>query len=284
VAAATDSAKQLAWEARHRIRAGVAALIGTAGLLVFYIGDQVLQSGAPTSSGLAALQRAVESGPVGELQSLRAGYFEYLDDRTPLLIAIGLGGFLGFLGMAWAVGFIGVAIRAREGTFRRFVLYLPIVGGVVVGISVLLAQVGSVMLASDFLESRRTVAEVSSLESDILLWARILFQFGSLMLAIGLLLVSLNAMRAGLLTRLFGYTGIVAGAMLVLFPLPVVQIFWLAGLGMLFLGRWPGGDLPAWRSGRAEPWPTRPPAARPAPQPATPSGSSGTRRKRKKRH
>ena len=56
-------------------------------------------------------------------------------------------------------------------------------------------------------------------------------------------------MRAGLLTRLFGYIGILGGAMLVLFPLPVVQIFWLGGLGMLFLGRWPGGELPAWKTG-----------------------------------
>ena len=28
--------------------------------------------------------------------------------------------------------------------------------------------------------------------------------------------------------------------MMVLFPLPVVQIFWLGALGFLFLGRWPG--------------------------------------------
>ncbi len=284
MAAVTDPDKQLAWEAGQRLRAGIAALIAATGLILFYVGDQVLQRDAPESSGLETLTRAVQPGSNGELPSLRTAYFEYLQDKTGLLLLIGIGGFLGFAGMAWAVGFLGVATRARENTLRRFVLYLPIVGGAVVGISVLLAQVGSIMLASDFLDSRRTVAEVSSLESDILLWARILFQVGSLMLAIGLLLVSLNAMRAGLLTRLFGYIGIVAGAMLVLFPLPVVQIFWLAGLGVLFLGRWPGGDLPAWRSGRAEPWPTRPPAARPAPQPATPSGSASTRRKRKKRH
>ena len=102
------------------------------------------------------------------------------------------------------------------------------------------------------------------------------------------MLVSLNAMRVGLLTRMFGYIGIVAGAMLVLFPLPVVQIFWLAGLGVRSLGRWPGGDPPAWRTGEAEPWPS--PSARRAaharaPAPARRAESRArARRKRKKRH
>jgi len=35
-----------------------------------------------------------------------------------------------------------------------------------------------------------------------------------------------------------------------------VQTFWLGGLALLFAGRRPGGDPPAWRTGRAEPWPS----------------------------
>ena len=70
-------------------------------------------------------------------------------------------------------------------------------------------------------------------------------------------------MRAGLLTRMLGYIGIAAGAMMVLLPLPIVQIFWLAALGFILLGRWPGGAPLAWRTGQAEPWPA--PSARPAP-------------------
>src|ERR1043165_7150967 len=83
-----------------------------------------------------------------------------------------------------------------------------------------------------------------------------MFSIGSLLLAVGLVHLSLNAMRVGLLTTLLGYIGIVAGALLVLVPLPVVQVFWVGALGFLFLGRWPGGDLPAWRTGQAEPWPS----------------------------
>jgi hypothetical protein len=39
-------------------------------------------------------------------------------------------------------------------------------------------------------------------------------------------------------------------------PAAALQIFWLFGLAYLFSGRWAGGDPPAWRTGKAEPWPT----------------------------
>ena len=154
---------------------------------------------------------------------------------------------------------------------RKVILYVPIVGGVVVGISVLMAQIGTLTLTDDFLAGPRTVAAAVNAENDFLLWSNALFQLGSLTLAVGLVLVSLNAMRVGILTRLMGYIGIVAGAMLVLFPLPVVQIFWMGALAVLFFGRWPGGDPPAWRTGKAEPWEPR---VASAPRPQTARGSA----------
>jgi len=79
-------------------------------------------------------------------------------------------------------------------------------------------------------------------------------------LAIGLVLISLNAMRVGLLTRFMGYFGIlVAVASIFLIgspPAVLLQVLWLLALAYLFAGRWPGGDPPAWRTGRAEPWPS----------------------------
>jgi hypothetical protein len=65
-------------------------------------------------------------------------------------------------------------------------------------------------------------------------------------------------MNQGLLTRFMGYLGMFAGA-LVLFQItqvPVVQTFWLLAIAYLVSGRWPTGVPPAWRSGRAEPWPS----------------------------
>jgi hypothetical protein len=79
-------------------------------------------------------------------------------------------------------------------------------------------------------------------------------------LAFAFIMVSLNAMRAGVLSKFMGIIGIIVGVLFVI-PLlgqvPIVEVFWVAALGALFLGRWPqGGRGPAWDSGEAIPWPS----------------------------
>jgi hypothetical protein len=298
VAAATlDPEKTLLWEKRHRPRAAIAALLGAVGLLVYYVAMERLRSGGPKISGLDALIRGTEPGPVSELQSLRLAEFQYLQDNQVLVLAIGIGALIGFIGMAWAAGFVGVAIRARAADFKRFLIYVPIVGGVVLGLGTLIIQVSVAVLTNDFLDGPRTVEAATRTQTGLQQFGQIMFSLGSLLLAVGLVIISLNAMRVGLLTKLFGYLGIVAGALLVLVPLPVVQVFWLAGLGLLFLKRWPGGDLPAWRTGKAEPWPSATQVAQAraermgtaTPQPAAPAAqeppkAGAGRSKRKKRN
>lgn len=72
-------------------------------------------------------------------------------------------------------------------------------------------------------------------------------------------MLPLRARRVGLLTPFMGILGVIAGV-LVVFQLTgvsaVIQAFWLGALGLVFVGRWPGGRGPAWESGEAEPWPT----------------------------
>jgi hypothetical protein len=83
-------------------------------------------------------------------------------------------------------------------------------------------------------------------------------QVGSLLLALSVVLIALQAMRVGLLPRPLGYVGIFAGV-LILFPIivvPVVQMGWLLAVAYLFTGRWASGMPPAWRTGKAEPWPS----------------------------
>ena len=165
----------------------------------------------------------------------------------------------GFVGLAWAAGFLGVATRAAHA-------HVQALDGLPAdrrrrrasASACWCAQIGTAGLVNEFLDGPRTVEDATLQPPTAAACSRARCTLlGSLLLAVGLVLVSLNAMRAGLLTRLFGYIGIAAGALLVLFPLPIVQVFWLGGLGMLLLGRWPGGDFPAWRTGNAEPWPCR---------------------------
>jgi hypothetical protein len=84
---------------------------------------------------------------------------------------------------------------------------------------------------------------------------------GTVGMAFLFVMLPLRARRVGLLTPFMGILGVIAGALIVFRgQLPglatVLQAFWLGALGMLLLGRWPGGRGPAWASGRAEPWPT----------------------------
>jgi hypothetical protein len=121
-------------------------------------------------------------------------------------------------------------------------------------------------------------------------------------IAIGLatVLVSLNAMRAGLLSRFMGVLGVILGALFVL-PLiasPIIQLFWLLALGALFLNIWPGGRGPAWETGEAAVWPTaqdrlpegmadgdepgEEPDAEPEPEAGQPNQRAARKRKKKK--
>jgi hypothetical protein len=81
-------------------------------------------------------------------------------------------------------------------------------------------------------------------------------------------------------------------------PVSVVQSFWLIAVGMIVLGVIPGGQPPAWRTGKAEPWPSqreiaearrrqakpeRQPEPEPEPVPAGRPHPASKKRKRKRR-
>jgi hypothetical protein len=82
--------------------------------------------------------------------------------------------------------------------------------------------------------------------------------------------VPLQALRAGLLTRFFGTLGMALGVSLIILPQAQLLIaLWFGYLGLLFVGRVPGGRPPAWEVGEAVPWP------RPGEEDASASASSG---------
>jgi len=121
---------------------------------------------------------------------------------------------------------------------------------------------------------------------------------------VAMIYTGLQATRTGLLTRGFGSLGMALGAALILIPAYAVLaiLAWFVYLGLLFLGRVPGGRPPAWEAGEAIPWPRpgeeapAPPSAagdsiegrgsEVAPQPDEGSGRTGQqpeKRKRKRR-
>ncbi len=150
--------------------------------------------------------------------------------------------------------------KARSERAAPFVPGLIVVAVVVAAVTGIVYDVTLASKASEFVSTGlQTYDEANRLTSSGLLSAaQIGGQLAALLLAVSFILVSLQAMRVGLLPKMMGYVGMFCG-ILFLFPIiviPIVQLFWFIALAMLLLGRWPDGAPPAWRTGRAEPWPS----------------------------
>jgi hypothetical protein len=79
-----------------------------------------------------------------------------------------------------------------------------------------------------------------------------------------MVVVMLGASRTGIMPRWMMYLGVFA-ALLAFTPFglalgsvqQLVPAFWMVGTGILLMGRFPGGDPPAWAAGEPRPWPSQ---------------------------
>jgi hypothetical protein len=168
---------------------------------------------------------------------------------------------LGYFALAATMWYLWGCTRARNPDVKPgFVGYIAVAGGILTGISIPAYVALYAVKAHDFAtHGAQTYQQANHLiSSSALVLPQLGNYLGVLLAAMGVVLVSLNAMRVGLLTRFMGFLGIFAGILVIfpLVPIPIVEGFWLVALGYLFSGRWPSGVPPAWRSGRAEPWPS----------------------------
>lgn len=198
--------------------------------------------------------------------------------RESALFLIGTGiQSLGFIGIAFVLWYLFRVVKFRRPELISAALYLGVGGAIVFAIQQIAVALEFLSLADEFAESRipGNFAEITdperfqeavdplkraeALAEDSLIQ---LFNFVGLAavfaVAFAVLLISLNGMRAGILSRFMSVLGIVVAAFLVLFSgqIPFIQSFWLVALGGVFLNQWPGGRGPAWESGEAEPWPS----------------------------
>jgi hypothetical protein len=270
VAAVAEPQQQLAWEARWRPRAGLAAV--SAGLLTLagFLWTAIAFRDLPRVGFLQSLAQAFEPGPIGGRPSLRTPEFEFYDGLSFTFIGSSIVRGLAYLAFAYAITFLAVATRARRPELPRIVVYISLVGAVLLAVAGVLGGVGTVVAVSHYLDGPRTVDTARDVANDsLLLTSNLISQLAPLAIAAGLLLVSLNAMRVGLLTRFLGILGMISGGLAVLsqFVFAFLQAFWLIALGFLFLGIARGGAPPAWQTGQAEPWPGRESPRRRAPEP-----------------
>lgn len=304
--AALDVEDPLAWEAKQRksaaIAAGLAGVFTAAGMAW----RAVTLNDGPSPGLLEALGRLQDPGPpIGTQRSLALPFFQHYEDNAVAIVAAVVLVALGSVALGWALTYLAVATRARRPEFPKLLLYLPVVAGILNGVYVIASEVSRLLDYDTVLSGPGTVDAVLDLGvNGFAIFAAIVGLPGTLGLALALVFVSLNAMRVGLLTRFMGVLGMITGALMVI-QLPallIVQFFWLIWLAFLIWGRWPGGVPPAWRTGKAEPWPTSAevreqrqklaaerrgeqwePPAKPEPVAAGPSPATSTRKRKKKR-
>lgn len=231
---------QLEWEARRAPAAATAAF--AAGLLtIVSLVIQIAVIGEPADDDRGALIR--------------------IDENATALYGSLASQVLSLVALAGALYYLLRATMTRRPEVPRFVMVLLPLAPVLLAVGGILTQIDLGNVADRFLGSGpKTNMRAENLLEDRSVVSGIVASGGTLCLALSFVFVSLNSMRAGLLSRFMGIIGIFVGALLVLPLVPggqsFIQLFWVIALGVLFLGRWPGGRGPAWETVEAIPWPS----------------------------
>jgi hypothetical protein len=234
-------ADTLAFEARWRTRAA----IGSAAGAVLVLGGGI------------GLVTTLSDSNTNELTSQLLFYDKH---SSSLLLATIVAG-IGSICMIAPLVFLFRATKARRPQLPGVALITAWFGPIAAGLGQIALQVVLLDKAHTFATTgAHTYDQAKHLtDAGILKGMQGLVLAGQLSLGFAFVIISLNAMRVGLLTRFMGVLGIIVGVLFVipLGTLQVVQPFWLLTLTALFLGRWPNGVPPAWRTGKAEPWPSQ---------------------------
>ncbi|HEU4703616.1 MAG TPA: hypothetical protein VFS37_14130 [Conexibacter sp.] len=230
------TAETLQAEARERPRMAIVAAAAAALTLAAPIVGLVVLQDAPSNLVGQALQR----------QQQLAG-----------LAVSAVCSALGLLAITFTLDFLLRAVRARREDLPWQLRPLLWTGGVGLVILLLALQVATSVKLDHFASEGSQTYEEARKVSDFgaVGYLGILAQFA---FAGAFVTTAITAMRVGLLTRFLGYLGVISAALFVipLVPIPIVQVYWLGALAMLFAGRSPSGTPPAWQSGEAMPWPS----------------------------
>jgi hypothetical protein len=253
---------QLGWEAKWGRWAGIAAGLG--GILMLlggFITRTQIMADYPSVGPLQAIAPAI-NGQVSATVSPGTRAIQFLDDRAFGLIAMSVVTGIGTILTGLALVYLYGATKGRRPITPKIAKYTALYGSIAVALVAIVSAVVLAINAHDFLaagdHSHDAVKAVQT--KGLIVVIQSIGIAAQLAVAFAFVMISLNAMRAGLLTRFMGVLGIISGALFILQfgqPLPVVQAFWLVALAALFLRRWPNGMPPAWTSGEPMPWPSQ---------------------------
>lgn len=235
---AVSAQAQVNYESRVRVRYGIVATCAA----VLLVASQVIQL----------------TGPHAHVSELTVDLMFASKRATADVVGAALD-MLGLLSVGVLLNWLHLISHARNPSMKQFVRWLAVVGAVLTAAMAIIYTVVVATKAQEFMSTgNQGYPEANALTSGGLVEILpLLLQLGTLLLTVGCIWTSLNAMRVGLLTRIVGYVGVLAGV-LFLFPLgaivPVVQGYWLLAVAVILIARWPSGDPPAWAAGEAVAW------------------------------
>jgi len=250
----------LADEAARRRQAGAAGIaagiltIGSGALAAVVYGDK------PSVPVLDVLRERLSAQPPA--RGLKYQQAVFYSDHLVTIILVSVLLALAAAAMGLTLSHLYRSTLARRPEFRRAAVVAAIAGTVLIAVGELSLAISVTTQTHALVSSANpTPAAIrDALSPPAALVGGILRQLGVFSLGAAFIMIALNAMRVGLLTRFMGVLGIIVGGLFIIplgASLPIVQAFWLAALGAMYLGYWPPGLPPAWVTGNAEPWPTQ---------------------------
>ena len=301
---ASAISEQVSRETERRRRLAVPAFAGGVLYLLSGIIVSASLSGAPTVGVVQALAPALR-GEANPPVSPRTPEVKFISHHALPLIVGSIVGAISIVVLTLVVLVIfDAAVFRRPETFRA-AGPLVIAGGTGVAVLNLAHSVILAITSHNFAvghdHTSHAVDRALLTAGGLGVSLGIVGLFAALALAAGMGVTMLASMRVGLTARWVSILGIFSALFfLPLFAsttLELVTAFWLVSMGILFIGKWPNGDPPAWASGEARPWPSgaelraarrgEAPAPAPAaagdvaPAPMQPAGTRSSRRRRR---
>ncbi len=282
MASARETREQIASELHRRSRLAVPAFAGGVLYLLSSIIISSTLNGAPTVGLVQGLSPALR-GEANPALSPRAAEVKFISHHAGPLIAGSVLAAIALVALTLILLLLFDASRFRRPETWPLARPLALYGGLSFAAVGVIHQVVSAIATHKFAVGH----DFSSHAVDNALTkgtANVVVQYLSLLaglaLAAGTITVMLGAQRVGLLPRWMGILGVITGLLLFLpiggAQLQIIPAFWLVMAGILLIGKWPGGDPPAWEAGEARPWPSaaeqraaRQAGAKPASQPET---------------
>jgi hypothetical protein len=254
------------FESRRRLRLGTPAI---AGGVLFLLGGVIVSTTLrplPTVGPIQGLAPALR-GEANPAVSPGASEVRFIDHHAFGLIAGNVMQALAILLLMLVLLFLLDGVRFRRPQTTQLARPLVLAGGLVMVLVSIVHPVAQVLNAHSFVGGHDFTDEAVNralTQSTVLELTEYLGLLGGLAMAAGMIVVILGATRTGLMARWTMYLGVFA-ALLAFTPFglalgelqQLIPAFWMVSAGILLMGRWPGGDPPAWVAGESRPWPSQ---------------------------